>query len=254
MPLAAADMPPTLQAAAPFLMRQFPAYARYPFYLETPRTPGQLARWEPRKKRIYLSKKAYKKWLRAHPAATAQQLAQCVAPLWVHEFSHAQDAAFAQAHGFVWPVTLQDEVLATAKQLLFMRAQTVKNQQDYALCRGLLPVLEREQTALAQGDWRAFEAAVLGRYSRLSRRQMPPPPLTAVFIFQAQGGQMVYGPLRYKTYPRGGRAQHVFYGGTSWTQLNAKELVKIPFLAPFPVYQNYLNEKTAATQKEFLGR
>lgn len=224
------------------------------FYLERPRARGQLARWDRQKKRFYLSKTALKKWLKQIPHAEPALLARCLAPLYAHEKVHAQNDALAQENGFIWPLTLGDEVLATAKQVAFMRQRTTEQPDYYQACLSLTPQLPRENQAATAHDWPAFEAAVLARYARLPVQKLPPPPLTPEFIRQAQTGKMVYGPLTFRVRSRGKSRAQIFAHGHPWTCINAKELSKMDEFPFFKTYLKILNAQTAQTKKELLRR
>ncbi len=244
-PAAAAPLQDFLQAATPFLSREVEAADEAcVFHLERPKAPGQLARWDANAQRFYLSKSALKKWRKQSPAATEEQLARCLAPLWIHENAHAQDHAFAAAHGFVWPLTMADEVHATALQVAFMQNHVAQDPAYYAGCEGLLPLLPAETAAWQKQDAAAFQTAVLERYRRLSFRQMPPPPPLPELIGQAQTQrQILYGSLSYPVRPRGLRAKEVFSDGRNWTLLRPREYGVLERLPAFPLYLQRISQR-----------
>ena len=224
------------------------------FYLERPQVRGQLARWDRKKGRFYLSKTALKNWLQQAQEPTPELLARCLAPLYEHEKLHAQNDRLAEQNGFIWPLTLGDEVLATARQVAFMRERR-KNQPDYYKnCALLTPLLPAERNAANQQDWPALEATVLTRYARLPATKLPPPPLTPEFIRQAKTGKITYGPLMYKVRAKGITLQKVFSNGRPWTAVNAKELDKMTDFPFFKIYLKIFANQTAQTKRELFRR
>lgn len=215
---------------------------------------GQLARWDRKKSRFYLSKTALKNWLKRTQAPTPELLARCLAPLYEHENFHAQNDYLAEQNGFIWPLTLGDEILATAKQVAFMRERE-KNQPDYYKnCHFLTPALSAERKATEQQNWTAFEDSVLARYAHLPAQKLPPPPLTPEFIRQAQTGQMVYGPLTFRVRSRGKSRAQIFAHGHPWTWINAKELSKIDEFPFFKIYLKIFADQTNQTKRELFRR
>ncbi len=241
------------QAAAP-LAQEVGEKTPVVFYLERPQVRGQLARWNRQKKRFYLSKTALKNWLKQTQAPTPELLARCLAPLYQHEKLHAKNDILAAQNGFIWPLTLGDEVLATAKQVAFIQQQTDKQPDYYQNCAFLTPLLPAERTAAKQKNWPAFETAVLTRYASLPAQRLPPPPLTPEFIRQAQTGKIVYGPLMYKVRAKGVTLQKVFSNGRPWTEVNTKELDKIADSPFFKIYLKIFANQTNQTKRELFRR
>lgn len=224
------------------------------FYLERPHARGQLARWDRQKKRFYLSKTALKKWIKQTKEPTPELLARCLAPLYRHEKFHAKNDLLAEQNGFIWPLTLGDEVLATAKQVAFMRQKTKEQPEYYKNCTFLTPALSAERKGAKLQNWAAFEAAVLARYARLPAHQLPPPPLTPAFIRQAQTGKITYGPLMYKVRAKGVTLQKVFSAGRPWTVVNTKELDKMTDFPFFKIYSKIFANQTTQTKRELFRR
>ena len=241
------------QAAAP-LAQEVGEKTPVVFYLERPQVRGQLARWNRQKKRFYLSKTALKNWLKQTQTPSPELLARCLAPLYQHEKLHAQNDTFAEQNGFIWPLTLGDEVLSTANQVAFMRQKTKEQPDYYKNCAPLTPLLPAERTAAEQQNWPAFEAAILTRYARLPAQKLPPPPLTPEFIRQAQTGKIVYGPLMYKVRAKGVTLQKVFSAGRPWTAVNVKELDKITDFPFFKIYLKFFTAQTTQTKRELFRR
>ncbi|HAM42852.1 MAG TPA: hypothetical protein DCP52_03355 [Elusimicrobia bacterium] len=242
-----------IQAAAP-LAQEAGEKTPVVFYLERPHARGQLARWDRQKKRFYLSKPALKKWFKRTQEPTPELLARCLAPLYRHEKFHAKNDLLAEQNGFIWPLTLADEVLATAKQVAFMRQKAAKQPEYYKSCTFLTPTLSAEHQAATKQDWPAFEAAVLTRYARLPSSKLPPPPLTPAFIRQAQTGKITYGPLMYKVRAKGVTLQKVFSAGRPWTVVNTKELDKMTDFPFFKIYSKIFATQTTQTKRELFRR
>ncbi|WP_428062731.1 hypothetical protein [Candidatus Avelusimicrobium fimicolum] len=224
------------------------------FYLERPHARGQLARWDRQKKCFYLSKTALKKWFKQTQEPTPKLLARCLAPLYQHEKFHAENDLLAEQNGFIWPLTLGDEVLATAKQVAFMQQKTEEQPEYYKNCTFLTPALSTERKAAKQRNWPAFEVSVLTRYARLPAHKLPPPPLTPEFIRQAQTGKIVYGPLMYKVRAKGVTLQKVFSAGRPWTSVNTKELDKMTDFPFFKIYLKIFADQTNQTKRELFRR
>ena len=242
-----------IQAAAP-LAQEAGEKTPVVFYLERPHARGQLARWDRQKKRFSLSKTALKKWIKQTKEPTPELLARCLAPLYRHEKFHAENDLLAEQNGFMWPLTLGDEVLATAKQVAFMRQKTEAHPDYYKDCTLLTPALSAEHQAATKQDWPAFEAAVLARYARLPAHKLPPPPLTPAFIRQAQTGKITYGPLSYKARGKGVTLQKVFSDGRPWTTVNTKELDKMADFPFFKIYSKIFANQTNQTKRELFRR
>lgn len=241
------------QTAVP-LSQETSEKTRIVFYLERPQVRGQLARWDRKKSRFYLSKTALKNWLKRTQAPTPELLARCLAPLYEHEKFHAQNDYLAEQNGFIWPLTLGDEILATAKQVAFMRERE-KNQPDYYKnCHFLTPALSAERKATEQQNWTAFEDSVLARYAHLPAQKLPPPPITPEFIRQAQTGKITYGPLMYKVRGKGANLQKVFSSGRPWTEVNTKQLYKIANLPFFKIYLKIFTDQTNQIKRELFRR
>lgn len=181
-------------------------------------------------------------------------MARCLAPLYQHEKFHAENDRLAEQNGFIWPLTLADEVLATAKQVAFMRQKTEAHPDYYKDCTFLTPTLSAERKAAKQQNWPAFEAAVLARYAHLPAQKLPPPPLTPEFIRQAQTGKIIYGPLMYKVRAKGVTLQKVFSAGRPWTVVNTKELDKMTDFPFFKIYLKIFANQTAQTKRELFRR
>lgn len=183
---------------------------------------GALARWNPKTDTFEVSKSVWKK---------APHTAQCLLPLFAHETVHAYLYKAAQAHGFTWPITLQDEVLAHYYQL-----QTEQTLPDYAArCAAWRPQLTAERAAFTQQNWPAFEEAIFTRYSRFGGAT-PPPPLTPFYVERAKTHKV--WPFLGHTYrcTRHFSAEKFWRKGGNWFCVKAAERA---LLLQSPYYTTY---------------
>lgn len=212
-------LPPAVQNAAPTRLKIAP--------LPT----GALARWNPKTDTFEVSKSVWKR---------APHAAECLLPLFAHETVHAYLYKAARARGFAWPITLQDEVLAHYYQL-----QTEQTLPDYAThCAAWQPQLAEERQALTHKNWSAFESSIFTRYSRFGGPTIPPPPLTSLYVEQAQARKT--WPFLEHTYrcTRRMSAEKFWRKGGSWFCVRAKERPLLLQSEFYPVYQQILREVT----------
>ena len=189
---------------------------------------GALARWNPKTDTFEVSKSVWKK---------GPHTAPCLLPLFAHEAAHAYLYKAAQAHGFAWPITLQDEVLAHYYQL-----KTEQTLPDYAnTCSAWRPQLTAERAAFTQQNWPAFEKAIFTRYSRFGGAKIPPPPLTSFYVEQAKAHKA--WPFYGHTYrcKRHFSAEKFWRKGGNWFCVKAAErtlLLQSPY---YTTYQQILH-------------
>lgn len=192
---------------------------------------GVLARWNPKTDTFEVSKVLWKK---------APPIPVCLLPLFTHETIHAYLYKVAQAHGFAWPITLQDEVLAHYYQL-----QTENYIPDYVIrCAAWRPQLLAERAAVAQQNNASFEKAIFTRYCRLGGPKIPPPPLTPLYVEQAQLPKVwsFYGH-RYRC-ARHFSADKFWHKGGNWFCVKPNErpqLLQSPF---YTIYQQLVEDVT----------
>ncbi len=189
---------------------------------------GALARWNPKTDTFEVSKSVWKK---------APHTAPCLLPLLAHETIHAYLYKAARAHGFAWPITLQDEVLAHYYQL-----KTEQTRPDYAnICAAWRPQLPAERAAFTQQNWTTFKEAIFTRYSRLGGARIPPPPLTPFYVEQAKAHKA--WPLFEHTYrcARHFSAEKFWRKGGNWFCVKSAEralLLQSPY---YTTYQQILH-------------
>lgn len=143
---------------------------------------GAAAEYRPGKKQILFFRKPLERWLEQPDVsaldapARAALLARCLAPVYIHEISHARDQKWGETNGFFWPITLKDEFIASFWQLYVMRHYSLLQPDYYKACRPLLPA-----NIPAPENWEEY---IYRRYAAQKGAALPPPPLTPAHIEQ----------------------------------------------------------------------
>ena len=193
---------------------------------------GAFAQWNPHKDTFEIPKQYWKQ--------TAQHDAICLLPLLAHESVHARLHKEAQARGFAWPVTLQDEVLAYYYQLTVEKALPNFAQK----CSAWQAQLTAERTALAAHNWSDFQTAVLTRYSQFYGAELPPPPFTQTWINEALHARntLPFYHHTYKLSPRTRNLKRLWKKGGSWLQLSPNALRTLAEDTTYHTYKKMMEE------------
>ena len=193
---------------------------------------GAFAQWNPHKDTFEISKQYWKQ--------TAQHDEICLLPLLAHESTHARLHKEAQARGFAWPVTLQDEALAYYYQLAVENALPDFVQK----CSDWQAQLTAEREALAAHNWGRFQTAVLTRYSQFPGADLPPPPFTQTWIDDALHARKTL-PFYHHTYklsPRTRNLQKLWKKGGSWLHLSPNALRALMEDTTYHTYKKMMEE------------
>ena len=205
---------------------------QYPLYLRA-KSHFAIAEYAGTKDKIFIFKRPLKKWLALYgqEPSLPRLLGKCLAPVYVHELSHAKDHSFGKRHGFVWPVTVSDEYNATFWQVHFIQEKLKQNPDYYKECNAFMPKKDFLQASADQ-----LEKQILRHYSFL------PPPLIQENIQQLLKHKKInYGGFSFSSKRAVLSLKSFFQKGGSWPELKKSDLIK---LNSHSFYHLYQKEKT----------
>ena len=215
-----------LPAQLQYASEDLPAYLRS---TQTPvafsrRSPGALAEYRASSRQIVFFKRPLARWFaqaRLHVAEEhlPELLARCLAPIYVHELSHAQDQSQARMGGFAWPVTLEDEYVASFWQLYFMQAAARGDSSYYELCAPLLPPESYRHLAPCEA-----QTAIYQTYAAAAKDRLPP-PLTWPLIQQLlRGGKINFASHEFTSQSPSLAVLRFVQQGGNWLRITPAEL------------------------------
>lgn len=210
----------------------------YPLHLSG-KKKGVLAEYNPRNQKILIYKNPLKKWWLQYQKEPdfPQLLARCLAPVYLHELLHARDDAFAQKHGFKWPITTGDEWVAVFWQTHFIKEKLKQNPDYYQKCGMFMPKAEFLQAPKTQ-----LETFILKYYAFL------PPPLSPNNINQlSEKKKIEYKGHIFVSKRRIRSLKSFFQKGGSWLELKPQELGKLKQDFRYTLYTNERKKQTAET-------
>ena len=190
------------------------------------------------KDKIFIFKRPLKKWLALYgqEPSLPRLLGKCLAPVYVHELSHAKDHSFGKRHGFVWPVTVSDEYNATFWQIYFLQEKLKQNPDYYKECNAFMPKKD-----FLQASPENLQQQVAQHYGFL------PPPMTQENIRQlTENKEILYLGFSFSQKRAVLSLKSFFKKGGSWLEVKNKELGKI---TQHPNYDIYTQEKNRQMQE-----
>ncbi|MBR4591623.1 MAG: hypothetical protein IKO35_00245 [Elusimicrobiaceae bacterium] len=205
--------------------------------------PGAIAQYQAATHQIVFFKKPISKWLsqtkkQIEPAALPEILARCLAPVYVHELSHARDWQQAQQKGFIWPVTLEDEYIASFWQLQFMQQVSAGDSRYYAMCAPFLPPASYRGIPPCQAKETIYQTYVSQAGDAL------PPPLTRENIRNIQQR----GRIDFVLHSFAAKRRHIsvlslFTKGGNWLQLTPQALAALEHSLTYKMYIAFQNQR-----------
>ncbi|MCQ2410642.1 MAG: hypothetical protein MJ053_03910 [Elusimicrobiaceae bacterium] len=188
------------------------------------RSPGALAEYRASSCQIIFFKRPLARWLVQARLQVAEEhlpelLARCLAPIYVHELSHAQDQAQSRMGGFAWPVTLEDEYVASFWQLYFMQAAARGDSSYYELCAPLLPPESYRNLAPCEA-----KTAIYQTYASAAKDRLPP-PLTLSLVQQLlRGGKINFALHEFTSQKPSLSILRFVQQGGNWLRVTPAEL------------------------------
>lgn len=214
---------------------------------------GALAEYqESRKSYVSLSRQTLKQWKkRLSSRYNSPQLplvfAWCLLPVYVHELSHARDQRQARSNGFVWPVTLEDEYIATWWQLYLLQ-NYFSTVPDYrADCKEWLPPQVLFHTSADQ--WKDKVYLLYGERLGIA---LPPPISAQNLMSLRQNGQIVFEELTYRPKSRKLRWNTFVKQGGNWLFLSPAALERLASSQQYAAYLKWLQRREKET-KSFVA-
>ena len=207
---------------------------------------GVLAKWDEHKNYFLISKRLLKQWTKQTPQPSAEKLASCLLPLWLHEATHARSFQEGKSLGFVWPFTLEDEAIATYWQIYTQQA--LEQAEKFSTCHLWVPDLFLEKEAHLKKDWPMFQQVVFERYSAALGRELPPPLIPENLPQEKEKKQIFFSKGIYPVFTGKLSLKTFLTKGGKWTDLSRKNFFL--FLGS-PSYLRY-QEKLALYTKEIL--
>ncbi len=198
--------------------------AQWPALRVSARLKGAVAEYKAERGKIYISRSILKQWekrlaLKYGPGRLPAVLAQCLAPVYVHELSHMRDQNQGKALGFVWPVTLEDEYAAAFWQLYVIDAYQ-RALPDYSLdCREWLPPAELIQTPAGRRRERIY-----GWYAQKSGIALPPVISGRTVASVRREGQVRFAGFVYRPKSRTVSLNVFLKRGGNWLYLSPRAL------------------------------
>ena len=183
---------------------------------------GALARWDEHKNYFLISKRVLKQWTKKTPQPSAEKLADCLLPLWIHEATHARSFQDGNDLGFAWPFTLEDEAIATYWQLYAQ--QTLEQAERFSSCREWTASFLLEKEALLKEDWPLFKHAVFERYSSSLGKVLPPPLIPEILPDSNEKNQISFSKGIYPIFTEKLPLKTVLTKGGKWTDLSRTNL------------------------------
>lgn len=201
---------------------------------------GGVAEYKPKKDRIYIFEKELRPWSEKQVFTAPDELARCLAPVFLHELTHARNQQFAQAHSFVWPVTLSDEYIAVFWQVHFIQENLQQDPHYYDRCHGFMPPAD-----FLNAKKEDLPAVITDHYLKTNAHL--PPPLTAANLQALQENKKIlwHGYL-FQPKRRILSVKSLFQKGGDWTTLRPKQL---PLLLSSSLYQIYVQQNTLLNQE-----
>lgn len=203
---------------------------------------GAVAEYRADKNTIYISRRVLKQWhsrLSSEKKSNLQDtLSQCLIPVYVHELSHARDYQQGQSHGFVWPITLEDEFIATVWQayLIQQYQRTHLNYQQH--CTEWLPLQRKDFVLSSQGKANLYAA-----YSTRLGDNLPPPLSPENIVQLQESGQIIFADRIYRPRRRKLSFRSFIKRGGNWLLLSPSALKKLSDSAQYAVYFNLLQQR-----------
>ncbi len=198
---------------------------------------GALAEYQARKNQIVFFKRPLAAWLKQAQTQFAAeqlpvQLARCLTPIYVHELSHARDRQGAVVRHFVWPVTLEDEFIASFWQRVWMEEQTKKDPDYYAFCTPLLPPAPYRAVAPCDAQQIIYQT-----YARQAGVRLPPPLTRENIQTWLQEEKLTFAGITFAVKKRRLTAQALMRNGGNWLNLAPAELNKLLILPFFRLFE-----------------
>lgn len=198
--------------------------ARLPALHISGRLKGAVAEYKAERGKIYVSLRILKQWekrlsVKYGSGRLPSVLAQCLAPVYVHELSHMRDCNQGKTSGFVWPVTLADEYAAAFWQLYLIDVYQ-RALPDYSQdCREWLPPAELIQTP---ADRRKEQ--IYGWYAQKSGIALPPVISGGAVSSVQREGQIRFAGLVYRPKRRPLSLNAFLKRGGNWLYLSPRAL------------------------------
>jgi len=233
-PLCALEIKKYLQQSFPFLRQELRTVSAVPPSLieneYIPYLSGKstfaVAEYVPQKNKIFIFNTPLKKWLSSQKNPQPALLARCLAPVYLHELSHARDYLSGKKYGFVWPITTSDEQIATFWQIYFIKEKLKQDSDYYKGCEPFMPKKNFLQVSEEQ-----LEEHILKYYSFL------PPPITEENITQLKKNRnILYKGFSFKQKRSVLSVNSFFKKGGSWLEIKNKELDRLRQDSYFHLY------------------
>lgn len=204
---------------------------------------GALAQYNAETGQTFFFRQPLLDWLRQTRTSVPQDalpplFARCAAPLYLHEAVHARHARYGKTHQFFWPLTLEDEYVASFWQLDFIRRKLLAQPDYYLLCTPFMPPAPW-LTASAE----RLQTLIYKRYTAHPGNRLPP-PLRKPYLQQAQEspkGEIIFLGKTFRPRSRRLTLNRLFTSNSDWTHLRPAQLFLLPQDARYCAYRRAMN-------------